>query len=604
MANRDGRKVVLVVGAQMGKSEALLDIIGHQFDQRPSPVISVGPNLQYITDEWEPRLMEMLEGVPSLRARLLTGKRMKKTLKTISGQRLKLAHAGSSTALKGMSASLAISDEADEFLENVKGQGDPFTLIDHRGNAFADFTHAVVSTPSSGPREVVMDPESGLEFWGVQDGSDLESPIWAMWQSGTRYHWTWKCPHCGDRFVPRFSCLGDVDPKRLSPSQAMRHGHLICPNNGCIITEDHKDGMNEGGLYVAPGQSVDADGVVTGGPPESTTVSFWVSGLASPFVTWGQRLAEYVEAFHAGDQEALQTAMNAGFGELWSPTGGDAPEWEEVKKLALPYRDGDVPEGVVFLTAGVDVQKNRLVYTVRGWGARQESWLITAGELWGPTDEHDVWVDLEDLLASTFGGMHIARTFVDAGFRPGKKDAVPEHRVYELARRNSRRVYATKGFDTRPTPLSVNRIEVNANGGRAKYGLDLVRLSTDFFKSWVHERIRWPEDQPGGWHLHENVTDEYCRQIVSEARVRKPKSSGFQWIVTYRENHGLDTEALAYAAAYMLGVQRLRDNARRPAMAPAPASPQQEESEPQQERPSKPPPRRSGWLSEKGSGWL
>jgi phage terminase large subunit GpA-like protein len=207
------------------------------------------------------------------------------------------------------------------------------------------------------------------------------------------------------------------------------------------------------------------------------------------------------------------------------------------------------------------VQKNRLVYVVRGWGGRQESWLIEAGELWGETAHDDVWTDLSELLERRFeGDLMIQRCFIDAGFRPGKRDMVPEHKVYDFCRRHGRQVRASKGFEYRDQPLSVKRVDVNSRGQAAKYGLDLVRLDTDFLKSWVHSRLRWPVDQPGGWHLPNDVTEAYCKQIVSESRVRKA-GGGHTWVQRSRENHWLDAEALAYAAAYMLGVQRLSPEA-------------------------------------------
>ena len=76
----------------------------------------------------------------------------------------------------------------------------------------------------------------------------------------------------------------------------------------------------------------------------------------------------------------------------------------------------------------------------------------------------------------------------------------------------------------------------------------------------MHERVRWPDDQPGGWHLPSDTTEAYCRQIGSEGRVKKP-SGGYTWIQRSRDNHFLDCEAMAYAAAYMLGVQRIADTA-------------------------------------------
>ena len=336
---------------------------------------------------------------------------------------------------------------------------------------------------------------------------------------------------------------------------------MICPRNGCIIGDEHRVAMNETGVYAAPGQWFDEDDQLCGAPPDSDTVSFWVSGLCSPFKSFGDRAAAYIAALRSGDDQSIKTVVNAGFGELWAPVGDGVPEWEAVCARALPYRVNEVPDGVMVLTGGVDVQGNRLVYTIRGFGAAQESWLIQAGELWGDTAQDDVWTRLGVLLETPIGGLHIKRSFIDAGFRPGKRDLVPEHKVYDFVRRHHRIAYATKGYATRAKPLTVNRIDVNPKGGKAKYGLDLVRLNTDHFKSWVHTRLLWPPDQPGGWHLYEDITEDYCRQIVSEARVRKP-GGGHQWVQTTRDNHYLDCEALAYAAAYMLGIEHIRDDAR------------------------------------------
>ncbi len=133
-------------------------------------------------------------------------------------------------------------------------------------------------------------------------------------------------------------------------------------SNGCVIGNEEKEAMNATGRFMAPGQTVTDDDVVVGAPPESDTASFWVSGLCSPFRTFGDRAASYVEAWQSGDPDKIQTVVNAGFGEIWTPTGGDVPEWKEVEDRSLPYAKGTVPEGVLFLTAGVDVQKRKLVY--------------------------------------------------------------------------------------------------------------------------------------------------------------------------------------------------------------------------------------------------
>jgi phage terminase large subunit GpA-like protein len=574
--------VVFVCGAQSGKTDSVIDVMLSRLDQRPVPIIYAGPDRNFVADQFEPRLDDALNRSPSLAAKLARGKKNKKTRKIVSGVPVRLAWAGSANQLKSDPAGLAIVDERDGMGKNIKGEGDPVRLLEARGDTHADFTLGVTSTPTVGTAEIERDEATGLEFWKVVDQDDLaglDSPIWKLWQRGTRYHWAWPCPHCRQYFVPRFKCLVipkiDITPKGAKDRierdataiEARRLAHLACPRCGGSIEEKHKFEMNAHGAYVAPGQQIEAGGTVTGDAPESTTISFWVSGLASPFVSFGERAGRYVEALNSGDQEEVQTVVNGGFGELWAPAGGDAPEWADVARLKLPYRAREIPDGVLFLTAGVDVQKSRLVYVVRGWGVRQESWLIEHAELWGETEHHGVWTDLAELLHQPVGDLMIRRTFIDSGFRPGKRDEVPEHRVYEFCRRFARIAYAAKGFDHRDQPLSVKRIDVTPKGKAARYGLDLVRLDSDFFKSWVHQRVRWPDDQPGGWHLPSDTTEAYCRQIVSEGRVKKP-SGGYMWVQRSRENHYLDCEAMAYAAAYMLGVHRVADSAQRPKAGP------------------------------------
>jgi len=275
------RRVVLVTAAQCGKTDAILDLVGARLDTRPVPIIYVGPSKEFATDQFEPRLVELLRQAPSLASKVLGGfesKRQKKTLKRIAGVRVRLAHAGSSTALKSDPCALALVDEYDELLRDVKKQGDPLGLIEARGHTFADFVAGVCSTPSRGNVETYLDENSGLEFWQVAPPENLESPIWALWQTGTRFHWAWPCVHCGQYFIPRFANLKWAEPEgaKPTPSQARETAFVQCPN-GCILEEHHKREMNRRGVFVAPGQSIDADGVVTGNPPETSTASFWVS---------------------------------------------------------------------------------------------------------------------------------------------------------------------------------------------------------------------------------------------------------------------------------------------------------------------------------------
>lgn len=549
-------RAVGVTAAQSGKTETIMDIIGERLDTRPAPMIYVGPSKEFLTDQFEPRLMGLLDEAKTLAAKVMRGKRMKKTLKLVAGVRLRLAHAGSSTALKSDPAALAFVDEYDEMSANIKGQGDPLGLVEARGDTYADFVTLIVSTPSRGIVETEIDPASGLEFWKPGKKEEIESPIWRLWQDGTRHHWAWPCPHCDTYFVPMQKHLRW--PKGATPAQARREAFLCCPACGGVIEEGEKAGMNARGLMVAPGQTIE-DARANRNLPDTNTYSQWTSGLASPFVKWGLRAERMVTALNTGEEDKIQTATNANFGELHSEgAGGDLPDWKELLKHRQPYQPRQVTRQIIRLTMGVDVGKRNLVYVIRGFGARGTSWLVDHGVLHGRSDEDQVWSDLAGIMLSPVGGMQVEKVFIDSGFRPDKPDAGSEHKVYEFCRRYSFLCSPTKGRDTLAgRPYHVNTIEVKPDGSKKPYSLNLVHLNTDFFKGLVHSRVKTPLDHVGAFFLHEEADEEYARQVVSENRVIEPGSAKAKWVKLRRDNHFLDCEAMAAAAGYSLNVHAI-----------------------------------------------
>jgi phage terminase large subunit GpA-like protein len=530
-------------------------------------MVYVGPSKQFLEEQFEPRFVDMLGNAPGLREKRQEGKRERKTLKWIGGVKVRLAHAGSSGALKSDPFGLAIVDEYDEMASNVRKQGDPLGLVEARGYTYADSSIAVSSTPSRGLVETEIDEESGLEFWKIADVEQLESPIWRLFQSGTRHHWAVPCPHCETHFIPRFKNL--KWPAGATPAIALRTAFIECPSCGCEI-KDNDDGatkrwMNDRGVYVAPGQAI-VDGEVVGPEPENTIVSYWVSGLCSPFVTFGQRAEQYLRALGSGEADKIQTAINAGFGEVYSFGAGEAPAVNELQRLkSQDYGMGDVHPEVAFLTLGVDVHKTRINWVVRGWGTSQTSWLVDRGEIWGRTgvEDTEVWDKLDELLDRRYDGLPIKLALIDSGFKPNASSTPAEHRVYDFCRRHSQKTYATKGLPTARTPIEKSKVDVMVNGKKVEKGLTILLIDTDHVKSWVYARLKRDPALPGAWHLPIDIDEDYCRQIVSEARILQPNGKP-KWVPIHKNNHFLDCEALAYAAASMLGVERLGDRPLRP----------------------------------------
>lgn len=559
------RRVVAVTAAQSGKTDNILDIMGARLDQRPAPILYVGPSDEFVESQFEPRLMGMLNEAKTLSAKVTRGRRSRLKLKNVAGVRVRLASAGSSTALKSDPFALGIVDEYDEMTANIKGQGDPLGLVEARGETYADFVTAIVSTCSQGFAETEVDPINGLVFWRIGDPQQVASPIWRLFQQGTRHHFAWACPHCGEYFIPMRKHL--VWPKGSTPAQARRTAYIQCPQ-GCAdpIENGHKADMLAGGIMIAPGQTVE-DAIADRNVPENSTWSSWTSGLCSPFVPWGERAERFLNAQLSGEEDKIQTVINAGFAELYTPgASGDLPEWKEVAKHALPYLKGRAPAGVLRVVAGIDVQKRSLIYVIRGFGSRGTSWLLDYGMLLGNTDEEAVWNDLTLKMTSPIGGLVIEKAFIDSGFRPDKAEFGSEHKVYEWARRLSYIAMPTKGRDTLGgKAFIVSKIDVKPDGKAASYSIDLVHINTDYFKGLVHSRLKTPLTEPGAFFLFSQPEDDYedyARQLVSEVRVLGEKFKP-EWVKRQKDNHYLDAEALAAAAAYMLNVQSIPEGVER-----------------------------------------
>ncbi len=500
--------------------------------------------------------MKMIKGAPDLERKREKGRRGSKTHKTIAGVSLRLAWAGSATELASQDAAIVCLDEIDRMVADVEKEGSPFELAEARIANYADGKAIGTSTCTIGSVDEEYDPKTRLSRWAPADNEDVQSVIWKHWQEGTRFEWAWPCPNCHEFFIPRLSLL--IWPKKLRAFEVGRQAKLKCPHCEYLISDNHKTEMNEQGVYVAPNQSIDRKGVVHGEVEPNDTASFWVSGLCSPWVSFGRRAKTFVEAARSSDQGKIQVAYNTQFGELYK-LGGESKSWESVRELIRPYSPSEKarPEGVRVITMGVDVQKDRLIYAIRGWGYGSESWGLGFGELYGDTEFDAVWMALVPIMEKKFSGMPIRLVGIDSGYRPGDKHRTPTNQVYSFCHRHRHIAIPTKGQESMDKPLKMARIDVTVAGKTFKHGLQLWHIDTHYFKGWVQARLEWPKGEAGGWNLPEETTDDYCQQMCSEVRI-VTASGKVTYVRVRRENHAFDVETINAAMAHILQVPHLR----------------------------------------------
>jgi phage terminase large subunit GpA-like protein len=169
------------------------------------------------------------------------------------------------------------------------------------------------------------------------------------------------------------------------PENEPEAARFVCGQCGEQVPERHKPPVLEQGEWRATA------------PGDGPTASFHLSVLYSPFVTWGEIARDFLLAKE--DSALLQTWTNLKLGEPFEDrdTTPASPDW--LAERAEEWGPG-LPEGVVAITCGVDVQDARLEYEILGWGVGGK-WSLDDDIIHGDTTGAEVWKGLDDTVKHT-----------------------------------------------------------------------------------------------------------------------------------------------------------------------------------------------------------
>lgn len=215
--------------------------------------------------------------------------------------------------------------------------------------------------------------------------------ILSLYNRGTRARWYWPCQECGVYFqaLPGLGCfplpaekeLEEIVLKRDPLDLAAEFSVVACPECGAVHKQAQRTAMSARGRWVHEGQSISRDGEVTGPKRRTNIASYWLGGAAATFQSWEGLLSKHFQALagyvRMGDESALKFTVNTDQGAAYLPRViAKRRSTDELQKRLENLPQGKVPAGVRFLTAAVDVQSNRFVVEVFGWGVGLECWLI------------------------------------------------------------------------------------------------------------------------------------------------------------------------------------------------------------------------------------
>ena len=256
----------------------------------------------------------------------------------------------------------------------------------------------------------------------------------------------------------------------------------------------------------------------------------------------------------------LQTFVNTILAQGWNVGGGeidDASLAARAEKFGLDA----IPAECLVITAGVDVQDDRLETSLCGWDRKGACMVLGHIIIWGSPDDAGTWIELDELLRTRWshplgGPIRVDACAVDSG------DGDWTDTVYNFCfPRANRRVYAVKG-------LGGNRPAMQMSKGKTVKGGHLWIVGVDTVKTTLFSRLSREEMIRFSHHL-EAV---YYEQLAAEKRVVRYKARQpfrrFEKVSTRARSEALDCLCYAYAARQACPVQldareeRLRGEAR------------------------------------------
>lgn len=537
------QRVVFMKGAQVGGTEAGNNWIGYVIHIAPGPMMAVSPTVEMAKRNSRQRIDPQIEDVPALRERVAPARSRDSGNTVLSkefpGGVLVMTGANSAVGLRSMPARYLFMDEVDGYPGDVEGEGDPILLAERRSATFQRRRKILlVSTPTI----------KGL------------SRIQREFDASDQRYYQVPCPECGFEQPLRFTQLRWPEG---NPEQAQ----YCCESCGSLIDEHHKSQMLAKGRWIP---SAEGDG---------RTQGYHLSSLYSPvgWFSWADaaRLFETAQ----NNPDLMKGFVNTVLGEPYEEEF-EAPEWERLYERREKYPIGIVPQDGLFLTAGVDVQRDRLECEVVAWGRNKISWSVDYQVLDGDTAQPEVWQKLDVLLAKDWphasgGTLPIRVMCVDSGY--ATQDVYGWVRKYPQAvwggagarASQPRTAVAIKGRDQDTALiLSVSKADT---GGKRK-GLRVWNVSGPVAKVELYRWLKLPrptdeelaagEDYPPGTCHYPEYGEEYFKQLTAERRVIRlhkgfPKAT---WEKDpARNNEALDCRVYARTAASIYGLDRFKE---------------------------------------------
>lgn len=509
--NYETEEIIFCKPTQVGGTEALQNMIGYIVMQDPAPTMIVYPTDMLARSISENRLQPTLKATPEIRKKFDENSSLLEL--QFEGMYLSLVGSNSPSGLASKPIRYLMLDEVDKYPGASNKEADPISLAKERTKTFHNKKIYMTSTPTL---------KTG-HIWKAKENADIEK------------HYFVPCPHCGEYIEFSFSNIRFPKEDGMSYVDRAEFAVYVCQKCGCTITDNDKHNMLRLGEWR----------VVRHNTKYASTVAYWINTLYSPFVRWSDIAKKFL--LSKDDPEQFQNFVNSWLAEPWEDTKLKTSE-DLVMERQTDVPALIVPDWAKMLTGGVDVQENSLYWTIRAWGDFLTSQNIAHGQVLSFESVERI-MNLEYYTED--GVPYLVRLcLIDSGDQTDM--------VYDFCVLNSEWALPVKGSSH--AQLSHYKLsKINREGSRAD-GMTLVLVDGDKYKDMIAGRMQKPNGK-GSWMVYEGCDEEYAQQVTAEHKVNVKKNGVVrqEWKLkhSHGDNHYLDTEVYALAAADILGVRTL-----------------------------------------------
>lgn len=544
------RTIILMKSSQIGATELGNNWLGYNIHLIGGTFMYVQPTAEMIKKTSKSRIQVMIDNTPELKSKIKPSAKRESgnTIleKYFDGGAVVMVGANSPNGVSSTPVRFAYADEIDRYPRNVDGEGNVLSLIEARQKTFGTSKKTLITSTPTIKGQSAIEEEFAL--------------------TGQRYYHV-PCPECNTMQTLEFENVvffneasndwqpikGNAELVTRKNKQDIRYKCTAC---NVAIPERQKKWMTHPSRakFIAKFPELE-DGL---------TYGYHVCALYSLSYTWADLLLDYLKTIN--NEPRKIAFINTSLGLSYEPDKGDVPNWQALMDRAYDTRhtyEANKPfASVVFITAGVDVQADRIELSVYGWMKGRISQLLDYRVITGRTDQPDVWAELKKVVSETWVRdddyeLPLRLMAVDTGYNTAQ--------VYEFVKQfNSTQVISVKGSHTVQAVFSApKQVEVTKAG--KKVGTNKIYgVGVNYLKSELYGHLKIKIDETTGeipeWYCyHLPLGESFFRGLTAESFVQKKNKKGYleyQWHKDYDRNEPLDTANYARAAAAVIGMDR------------------------------------------------